>query len=93
MWTLAHTHGTLLSLVHIAFALSLGTLGCRASKSLQVVSTSLLGSLLLMPLGFFLGGVWLYGGDPGLGSLLVPVGALMMLLSLAVFLRLIIADS
>lgn len=29
-----------------------------------------------MPLGFFLGGVQFYGGDPGLGILLLPAGAL-----------------
>jgi hypothetical protein len=39
---------------------------------------------LLIPGGFFLGGVVIYAGDPGLGIVLVPVGAL--LLFTAVFL-------
>jgi hypothetical protein len=30
----------------------------------------------LLPGGFFLGGVFLYSGDPGLGVFLVPLGAL-----------------
>ncbi|MGK0200363.1 MAG: hypothetical protein ACI91J_003653, partial [Yoonia sp.] len=31
---------------------------------------------VLVPGGFFMGGVYLYGGDPGMGIFLVPVGAL-----------------
>jgi hypothetical protein len=32
-----------------------------------------------LPGGFFLGGVSFYSGDPGLGVLLVPVGAVLLL--------------
>ena len=39
---------------------------------------------MLLPTGFFLGGIFIYGGDPGLGVLLVPIGGL--LLVVAVFL-------
>ena len=31
-----------------------------------------------MPLGFFLGGIVTYGGDPGLGALLVPIGGIVL---------------
>jgi hypothetical protein len=31
-----------------------------------------------MPAGFFLGGVFVYAGDPGLGILLVPVGGILL---------------
>jgi hypothetical protein len=82
MWTLAHAHGTLLGLVHLAFActafdgavpdLEVETWQRRASM-LLVVGT------VLLPLGFVLGGLWFYGGDPGLGAFLVPVGALALL--------------
>ncbi|MEZ4289439.1 MAG: hypothetical protein R3E53_02455 [Myxococcota bacterium] len=34
---------------------------------------------LLLPGGFLLGGVVVYEGDPGLGVLLAPVGALLVL--------------
>jgi hypothetical protein len=34
---------------------------------------------IVLPGGFFLGGVTIYGGDPGLGILLVPVGAFFLL--------------
>jgi len=32
-----------------------------------------------MPAGFFLGGVRVYAGDPGVGIVLVPVGGLLLL--------------
>jgi hypothetical protein len=34
---------------------------------------------LLLPGGFFLGGLVYYAGDPGPGVLLVPVGAVLLL--------------
>jgi hypothetical protein len=37
---------------------------------------------VLMPLGFFLGGVLNSEGDPSLGILLVPVGALLLVIAL-----------
>ena len=86
MWTLAHAHGTLFSLIQIAFAVSLNSLRAQSPKALKVVSRCLIGSLITMPLGFFLGGLSLYGGDPGVGIFLVPVGALMMLMGVGTFL-------
>ena len=34
---------------------------------------------VLLPGGFFLGGVVFYAGDPGIGVLLVPAGAALLL--------------
>lgn len=80
MWTLAHAHGTLLGLVNIAFALTVGLLyDARPSGGWRSTSVSLLGATILMPTGFFLGGVTFYGGDPGLGIALVPIGAFALL--------------
>jgi hypothetical protein len=79
MWTLAHAHGTLFSLVNIGFAVSVNLLRSKQGKLLAVASRCLLGGLVVLPLGFFLGGCWLYGGDPGVGVFVVPVGALLML--------------
>ena len=78
MWTLAHTHGTLLALVNLGFAATLTmtrpwSVGPRRGASICLVL-----AILLMPTGFFLGGVWIYDGDPGLGVFLVPVGAAAM---------------
>jgi len=78
MWTLCHVHGTLFSLIHIAFACSLGMLGPVAGERFRFASWCLTGAIVFMPLGFFLGGVQTMGGDPGLGILLVPLGALLL---------------
>ena len=36
---------------------------------------------LILPMGFFLGGSFIYAGDPGLGILLVPLGAIFLLIA------------
>lgn len=81
MWTLAHAHGTLLALVNLAFAMTVHLLPRWADKDKGLASTCLLGATILMPAGFFLGGVFIYGGDPGLGIFLLPVGAVMLLVA------------
>ena len=81
MWTLAHAHGTLLSLVHIAFGMTIHLTGVSDSLCQVVASRCLLSASLLLPLGFFLGGVFIQQGDPGLGVLLVPPGALLLLVA------------
>lgn len=78
MWVLAHTHGTLLSLVQIVFGLCVAA--GRVALAGPWPSRLLIAAWLLMPLGFFLGGVVFYGGDPGLGILLVPLGGLCLFL-------------
>jgi hypothetical protein len=85
MWTLGHAHGTLLALVHAAFAMcvhmTLKNVQERnvANRLHRWASPCLIGSSVLLPGGFLLGGVFLYAGDPGLGIFLVPVGALLLL--------------
>jgi hypothetical protein len=83
MWTLAHAHGTLLGLVNLAFASTLRGVPSWADSRKRFASSALLGATVLMPAGFFLGGVFIYAGDPGLGILLVPIGGI--LLFIAVF--------
>jgi hypothetical protein len=81
MWTLAHAHGTLLGVVHVLFAVSLRTFPDFAVARRRLVSLSLLWATVLLPGGFLLGGVFVYGGDPGLGVLVVPFGAVLFLLA------------
>jgi len=81
MFTLAHAHGTLLALVNIAAGLtarSVPRFDLRPS-----ISSILIWAAVLLPAGFFLGGVATYGGDPGLGVWLVPVGAILLFYSVA----------
>ena len=76
MWTLAHAHGALLALVQVAFAAGALSIGHWTPARLKVASVLLLDAALLIPLGFFLGGIGHGEGDPSVGILLVPIGAL-----------------
>jgi hypothetical protein len=82
MWRLAHAHGALLGAINILFALTLRTSPSSALPGVQRISTALIAATLLLPGGFFLGGVVFYSGDPGFGVLLVPIGAVLLLLAL-----------
>lgn len=84
MFTLAHSHGTLLSILNIVFALTQQHLPGWRRTARALASRCLFGALILLPAGFLLGGIFIHGGDPGLGILLVPPGALLLLI--AVFL-------
>jgi hypothetical protein len=75
MWTLAHAHGALLGLIHILYALCLRQVAGMDARNQSPVSWALIGASILLPGGFFAGGVQFYDGDPGLGIVLVPVGA------------------
>lgn len=76
---LAHAHGTLLSLVQIAYGLIVHARPVAASR---LASGALLASLVLVPAGFFLGGVFAHGADPGLAIALVPPGAAALIVGL-----------
>ena len=81
MWTLAHAHGTLLGLLHIALAATVTRLPGWAERSQAMASKSLKAATVLLPGGFLLGGLFVHGGDPGLGIVLVPLGALLLFVS------------
>jgi hypothetical protein len=82
LWRLAHAHGTLLSLVHLAFAAGLGRFGRWTERRLKLASFFLIDALILMPAGFFLGGIGHSEVDPSPGVLLVPAGAVLLLAAL-----------
>ncbi|MFP8882224.1 MAG: hypothetical protein VCE43_23495 [Myxococcota bacterium] len=86
-WTLAHAHGTLLALVNIAFGWTLGSLPAWQGMPQKVASRCLFGASILMPGGFLLGGAVIYGGDPGLGIFLLPVGAAMLFVAVLLVAR------
>ncbi len=92
MWTLAHAHGGLFSLIHIAFAATLPRLA-EAERALRLSSRSLTAALILVPAGFFLGGFGAKGGDPGIGIVLVPVGAIALFLGVTLTFRACFSDS
>ena len=76
LFRLAHAHGTLLSLVLITAAI------CARLELIRLGRIATLGlrsAALLLPVGFLLGGLWHFKDDPGLGILLVPVAAVLLL--------------
>ena len=87
MWTLAHAHGVGLGLLNVAFAVTLRIFFRAATRVLAAASIAIVCATCLLPLGFALGGIVTYGGDPGPFVLLVPVGALLLWIALALVVR------
>ena len=79
MWTLAHAHGALLGLVNVVVGLSIRVLPEVGVAHRRLMSAAILAATALIPGGFFLGGIVFYGGDPGLGVLILPIGAAFLL--------------
>src|SRR5215216_6663227 len=75
LFRLAHTHGTFLGLVLIAAAL------ChkRGAELPRAGSLALSLGSALMPIGFFLSGIWHPEGDPGPAVWIVPPAALLII--------------
>lgn len=84
LWTLAHAHGTLFSLMQIAMGLSGRAFPQIWRQGEGWVGWGMLGGQVLMPAGFLLGGTWTVGEDPGWGVFLAPVGAVSLLVGVAV---------
>jgi len=82
-WRLGHAHGTLLSIVQIAYASALAQGWLREERG-SLASFLLRGALVLMPVGFLLGGVAPSESDPWVGIWLVPVGGVFLVLGAAI---------
>ena len=80
MWRLAHAHGTLLGILCLVSA-ALAEAHVAPAIRPRVMAMIRWGAVL-MPLGFFLGGILNSEGDPSLGILLVPPGALLLMVAL-----------
>jgi hypothetical protein len=76
LWRLGHAHGTLLGLLNVVYALA-----AKAWPQLVdgLAERALLTALLLMPLGFLLGGAFAQGGDPGVSVALAAAGGVALL--------------
>jgi hypothetical protein len=79
LWRLSHAHGALIGLVNVTYALVV-----RAWPRLEdaLAGRALLSALVLMPSGFFLGGLFARGGDPGAAVALAVAGAVALLFGL-----------
>jgi len=87
MWTLAHAHGALLGLIHILFGLTVLGIPGLPKGTVRLVSRCLVAASVLLPGGFFLGGVSFYSGDPGVGIALAPVGAISLIIAVSLTAR------
>ena len=82
MWTLAHAHGGLLALINVVAGVAMRSVPeLAAGPRARLASPLLIAATVLLPAGFFLGGVAFYSGDPGIGIALVPPGAACLLLA------------
>jgi len=83
LWTLAHFHGALLSVVNLAYVRWAEAPGLSAPAR-RGASRALIAGSVLLPLGFLLGGAWHYEGDPGIGILLAPIGGLALIYAVGI---------
>lgn len=81
LWRLAHAHGALLGLLNLGYGLA--TPHLHPAGGPTWVSGYLRAATVLLPAGFLLGGVTIYGGDPGPGVVLAPPGGVLLALALA----------
>jgi hypothetical protein len=82
LWRLAHAHGGLLGLLNVGHALTVRAWPKLADRATE---RSLLVALLLMPAGFFLGGLFARGADPGPAVGIAAAGAVALLFGLGRF--------
>ena len=73
-WTLAHAHGTLLGVINVLLGLTIQRLPEWSGRLRGLASDFLVASTVLLPAGFFFGGLFPYQGDPGIAIFLVPLG-------------------
>jgi hypothetical protein len=76
LFRLAHAHGALLGVLLVVASL---TVRARIARVSRAAAFALRTGSVLMPVGFFFGGVWHPEGDPGLAIWLVPPGALLVI--------------
>jgi len=81
-WTLAHSHGTLLAVLHLVFGATLSRFPAWPERSRRIASEFLFAAAVLLPGGFLLGGLFPHAGDPGMGILLVPLGGGLLAISI-----------
>ncbi|MGE3467187.1 MAG: hypothetical protein AB7J13_09665 [Pyrinomonadaceae bacterium] len=76
LFRLAHAHGALLSLLLLIAALFIER---KLTAPPKIATTLLRLGVIVMPLGFLLGGVWHYESDPGMGIFLAPIGGVLVI--------------
>lgn len=86
LWTLAHTHGTLLGAIAVLVGLTADRVAMDAMRRAACARLVMWGAMLV-PLGFLGGGIANAEGDPSLAIVLVPIGAVLALAGVALMAR------
>lgn len=82
LWVLAHAHGALLAVLNLLFAYSAAH--CLPEERKRALASRMIRwGAVLVPAGFFLGGLGNSESDPSLFIIATPVGALMVLHAVA----------
>lgn len=82
LWTLAHAHGTLVSVLQLLFSQVVARGWWSSFKRVRLCSFLYFGAVLFLPGGFFLGGLWPHdNSDPWIGIWWVPLGALFLIIA------------
>jgi hypothetical protein len=76
LWSLAHFHGAMLAIINLVYSHWAENI---SPNQQNIASWLLIFGSILLPLGFFLGGIAHLEADPSLGIFLVPIGTLMLL--------------
>ncbi|MBU8898625.1 hypothetical protein KRR26_23730 [Corallococcus sp. M34] len=82
LWSLAHFHGAALGLLHLVYV-GWAEAPALSEASRAWASRLLRAGSLALPLGFLLGGIAHPEGDPSLGIVFAPVGAVAVLVAVA----------
>jgi hypothetical protein len=77
MLTLGHAHGVALGIWNVVYGGTALTFPTERRRALA--SGALKAATILLPAGFLLGGLRVYGADPGVGFVLLPVGAVLLI--------------
>ena len=80
LWTLAHAHGGLLAIVNVVFGVCAVHSQWRGAAA-RWAARLFVAAGVLVPVGFFMGGIGNSESDPSLWILLTPLGGLAALLA------------
>jgi hypothetical protein len=82
LWTLAHAHGTLVAVVQLLFSQVVARGWWTSWPRMRLCSFLYLWAAILLPGGFFLGGIAPHeNSDPWIGIWWVPVGAMFLIIA------------
>jgi hypothetical protein len=83
LWSLAHFHGAAFGLLNLIYVPWADTRALSEGRRTSASRMLIVGSVT-MPLGFLLGGIGHFEGDPSIGIFLAPLGAVFVLYTVVI---------